>query len=218
MAPRNKKSTVNVALLNAIAAATELDGEGNKIGRITQEEHATIKDFVVVNPSNVVDGKAAVMLNDAGKQYLANLTNPQAASKPMYGIIANAVIPASKRGNRKGAGAPTQYPFDTLEVGQAFFVGNSKKAEAAKKLGSTVSQQNMKYRTPTGQTEVKEVTDRKTKVKASKTVPIYTQDRKFVLRSIKQGDVIDANGNKAPEDGALIGRVDPNAEEHKEAA
>jgi hypothetical protein len=211
MAKKAKASSVNVALLQAIAAGNETDGDNNKFGRITQEEHASVKDFVVVNPSNVVDGKAAAMLNDAGKQYLANLSNPQAQSKPMYGIITNATIPASKRGNRKGAGAPTQYPFDKLEIGQTFFVGNSQKAEAAKKLGSTVSQQNMKYRTPTGQTEVKEIMDRKTKVKAPKTVPIYTQDRKFVLRSVKSGDVL--GGWTAPEDGALIGRVDPNTAE-----
>lgn len=200
MAKKAKTTQVNVAVLMAIANA----GDN---GRVSQADGVPLVDkgFIEVNTGDVdAEGKALARVTDAGKQYLANLNSGTNESKPMFGVMDNVPIPESKRGNRKGAGAPTQYPFESMTVGQTFFVGNSAKADAAKKLGSTVSQQNMKYRTPTGQTENKEVLNRKTKVKEMKDVPLYRQDRKYVLRAIKSGDKL--GEWVAPEDGALIGR------------
>ncbi len=213
---KDKGTTVNVALLQSIANATETDASGNKVGRVTQEEYAAHKQFILVDGANVVDGKAAAMLNDAGKEYLANLNSGNNKDKPMYAVMTGFTPPPSQRGNRKGFGAPTQYPFETLEVGAIFFVPNSAKADAAKKLGSTVSQQNMKYRTEIpGQSEtvtrVKRgpknkamVDDQGNKITEQVTVPKYTQDRHFIVRPVEGGKVY--GSWTAPEDGAVVMR------------
>lgn len=213
MAKNSKAIKVNVAILNAIANAS--DG----VGRVTQAEAAPLlamnPALIEVNTADIVDDKAAARLTDAGKQYLSNLSTETNKDKPMYGIIKGVTIPPSQRGNRKGAGAPTVYPFATMEIGDSFFVPNSEKLDAAKRLGSTVSQFNMKNRTATGESEIKEVTKRGkgnkaelnpdgSKVKESKTVPVYKQDKKFVLRAVKKGQVL--GEWTAPDDGALIAR------------
>lgn len=215
MAKRPAKSVVSVALLRNIAAGTE----GNWY-RVSQEEAKQHESLIEVNTADIAEGKAAARLSEAGKQYLANVENPinsESAGKPMYGIIqAKVTIPASKRGNRKGAGAPTQYPFETMNVGDTFFVPDSaKKGNAAKHLGSTVSQQNMHYREETSET--KQVTRTKrgpgnkaeigpdgNKVKETVTVPVYKPTRKYVVRAVKKGDVL--GEWTVPDDGALVAR------------
>lgn len=206
--PKNSKGTVvNVALLQSIASG--------QVARVSQEEFATIKDFAEANGQDVVDGKAAVRLTDAGNQYLANLNSGENKDKPMFNVMKGFVPPPSQRGNKKGAGAPTQYPFATMELGEFFFVGNSQKPDAAKKLMSTVSQFNMKYRTETGETEQVERTKRGEgnkavldsegkKVKETVTVKKYKQDRKFIIRAVKGGEKY--GEWTAPEDGAAIMR------------
>lgn len=214
MAKKPKATTVNVALLNAIATAEAQGG----FGRVTKPEADSLAGLIEVNPSDIVDDKAAAKLSEAGKQYLNNLNNPtqESAGKPMYGIITNAKLPPSNRGNRKGAGAPTIYPFADLPVGGSFFVSNSDKADAAKKLQSTVSAQNLKYSEPTGEKKEVERTKRGKgnkavvdpatgqKVKEKATIDVRKPTRKFVLRPVKKGETY--GEWVAPDDGALIGR------------
>lgn len=211
MAKKPKGTVVNVELMHAIKAA----GDSH---RVSKDEASNLVEnkFVEVNTTAVdAEGKAPARLTDAGHQYLNNLNNKESQSKPMYGIMKGITIPESKRGNRKGAGAPTVYPFEAMEVGDTFFVPNSEKEDAAKRLGSTVSQQNMKYRVETGDSEVKEITKRGkgnkaevdaegNKIKETKTVPVYKQTRRYVLRAVKKGQVL--GEWTAPDDGALIGR------------
>lgn len=200
MAKRPKATQVNVAVLTAIASGPE------GVGRVSQADGIPLVNagLIEVDTTNVEDGNALARVTDAGKNYLSNLNTNTNKEKPMYGVMTGFVPPPSMRGNRKGAGAPTIYPFATMEVGQSFFVSNTDKADAAKKLGSTVSQFNMKNRTATDQTETKEVTNRKTKEKETKVVPIYKQDKKFVLRAVKAGETY--GEWKAPESGAVIFR------------
>lgn len=207
-------SAVNVILLTAIGASTEAAPY-----RVTQAEGTPLLDagLILVNTQDIVEGKAVAVLTDAGRQYLANINNPtpENKAKSMYGIMTNVPIPASNRGNRKGAGAPTVYPFADMPVGGSFFVPNSDKADAAKKLQSTVSAQNHKYSEPTGETETVEVTKRSkgnkaevdaagNKVKETVTRPIRKPVKKFVLRPITKGLVL--GDWTAPDDGALIAR------------
>src|SRR4051812_48107692 len=110
MAKKPAKVSVNVALLNVLAAAEA----AGSFGRVTQEEAKTVEGLIEVNTADVVDNKAAARLSEAGKQYLSNLNTGEKKDKPMYGIMTNVPIPASNRGNRKGAGAPTVYPFADL--------------------------------------------------------------------------------------------------------
>lgn len=210
-----KSSAVNVILLTAIASAPDATPY-----RVTKAEGTPLLEagLIVVDTSDIVDDKAAAKITEAGKTYLTNSANPtqETQGKPMYGIIANAIVPPSNRGNRKGAGAPTVYPFADLPVGGAFFVPNSDKADAVKKLQSTVSAQNHKYSEPTGDTETVTVTKRGKgnkaeldangeKVKEQVTRPIRKPVRKFVLRPITKGTDI-GGGVLANDDGALIAR------------
>lgn len=216
MAKKSKGTNVNVALLTAIA-------NGNASYRVTKDEGVPLvtAGLIEVNTGDVdAEGKAPARITEAGSKYLSevNSNNQESASKPMYGIIPVKVeIPASKRGNRKGAGAPTQYPFAEMQVGQTFFVPDSeKKGNAAKHLGSTVSQQNMHYRevipgatkqverTKRGKDNKAELDAQGNKVKETVTVPEYKQTRKFVMRAVKAGQVL--GEWTAPADGALIGR------------
>lgn len=211
MAKKPKATTVNVALLTAIANGTTT--------RVTQAEGGPLlaEGLIVVNTQDIVEEKALAQVTPAGTAYLANVNNPttENKAKPMYGIMTNVPIPASNRGNRKGAGAPTVYPFADLPVGGSFFVPNSDKADAAKKLQSTVSAQNMKYSEPTGETHQVEVTKRGKgnkaeldangqKIKETVTRPVRKAVRKFVLRPVVKGVAI--GEWVPPDDGALIAR------------
>lgn len=170
------------------------------------------------------DGEAKATLTDAGTKYLAD-NQPKAASSASngaaavspYAIITNAVLPPSKRGN-KGGGAPTQYPFDALEIGQTFFVPVSEKhPDPVKTLGSTVSSANMRYAEDTG--EKREVNRAKrgegnkavkdaagNKVMEKVTVPVYKYTRKFSIRGVVKGETY--GQWVAPENGALIARIE----------
>jgi len=212
MAKKAKVVSVNVLLLTAIASSTEAMPY-----RVTQAEAASLEGLIEVNTGDIVEGKALARVTPEGQEYLNKINNPteESKGKPMYGIMTNVPIPASNRGNRKGAGAPTVYPFAGLPVGGTFFVPNSDKADAAKKLQSTVSAQNHKYSEPTGETETVTVTKRGkgnkaevdangNKVKEEVTRPIHKPVRKFVLRPVIKGQVI--GDWTAPDGGALIGR------------
>lgn len=157
----------------------------------------------------------------AAKDYLAaNAGTPEATAASNHAIITNAVLPpAKKRGNSEGSGAPTKYPFATLEVGQSFFSANSehKKGDAVKGLGSTVSAQNDKYSEPTGEmkTATRAVRDKTTKKavlnpdgsKQTETVqlPVKKYNRKFTIRPVVGGQKY--GEWTAPADGALVART-----------
>ena len=169
------------------------------------------------------NGNAACRALPAAKDYLAANSNGASVNTPTtsnYAVITNAVLPeAKKRGNISGSGAPTKYPFATLEVGQTFFSANSehKKGDAVKGLGSTVSAQNDKYAEPTGEmkTVTRAVRDKTTKKaqldangnKVTETVqlPVKKYNRKFTIRPVVGGQTY--GGWQAPADGALIGRT-----------
>lgn len=209
--------TVNTDLLKAIAIGT--------VTRVTQEEAVLAgltndPPMIEVNQTDIVDGKAAVRLSDAGKAMLANGA-AQPASAPAgtgFALISGAVLPPSKRKGGGGSGAPKKYPFDEMEVGASFFVPvTAAVPDPVKKLGSTVSSVNMRYAVKTGETKVVERTVRGAGNKAvknadgsnqreTKTVDVYKQTRKYVIRPVVKGTVY---GNWTAEaDGALIGRVE----------
>lgn len=172
---------------------------------------------VDINQTDAV-GNALVALTEAGVKMVGNST-PTGAVAPVspYAILSGVQLPVSKRGFAKGGGAPTQYPFDKLEVGQSFFVPVSEKhPNPVKTLGSTVSAQNFKYSEETGETEQKERAKRGKKNKAvldengnkimeTVTVKLRRPLRKFSIRPVKAGV---AYGSWTPEaDGAVIART-----------
>jgi hypothetical protein len=109
------------------------------------------------------------------------------------------------------------YPFDSLEVGQSFFVPVSEKhPDPVKTLGSTVSSANMRYAEETGEhktvNRAKRGEDRKALLDASGnkimeqvSIPVYKHTRKFSIRGVEAGK---SYGSWiAPATGALIARV-----------
>ena len=137
-----------------------------------------------------------------------------------YAILKNVELPAAKRrGNPSGNGAPTKYPFESMEVNDTFFSANSehKKGDAVKALGSTISAQNKKYSTETGQTKTvtRAVRDKHTHKavlnadgsKQTETVqlPVLEYNRKFTIRPVEGG--VSYGGWTAPESGALVART-----------
>jgi len=169
----------------------DVDAEGGYLARLTQKG---------------IDGMGNTNTNSAA-----------ATGASQFAVIKNAVLPESKRGFGRKAGE-SKYPFATMEVGDSFFVSNADAdGDALKKLTSTVSNMNNKYRTEVaGQTETKTRTKRGEGNKAVKdeagnpvketvTVPVYKQDRKFSIRGVKGGETY--GQWVAPADGALIGRT-----------
>jgi hypothetical protein len=165
--------------------------------------------------------KAAVRATLAATAYLTINTSPvtAVASSSNYALISNAVLPApKKRGNSFGSGAPTKYPFADMTVGSSFFSANSEhaKGDALKALGSTVSSQNRKYATETGETKTQKRAKRDEDNKAILdadgnkiieivTLPVLKYERKFTIRAVSAGQTY--GGWVAPADGALIGRT-----------
>ena len=193
-----------------------------KTGRATQAvgEPLVKQGLIEVNTNDIDEnGAAAARLTQKGIDGMPTVKNTNAAPAAVssFALIDNAVLPESKRGFGRTAGV-SKYPFDGMNVGQTFFVGNAdvEGGDAVKKLTSTVSNMNNKYRTDTGKTEEKTRTKRGDgnkavldeagkKVKETVTVPVYTQDRKFNIRPVKAGEKY--GQWQAPADGALIGRV-----------
>jgi hypothetical protein len=196
----------------------------------TAHQPMLAEKLVEVNPAMIdpQDGtKFATRATPAAEAYLANpapnVSEP--AAKTAYQVMTGIELPAAKRrGNPNGGGAPTKYPFATMDVGAVFFSGNSehKNKDAVKSLGSTVSAQNeknaeqlIKDGVPQTKTITRAVRDKTTKKaavgpdgkKITETVelPVKKYNKKFTIRPVAKGY---KSGNwEAPEDGALIGRI-----------
>lgn len=218
---------IDKAYLKTIVDAT-VAGQPAYVGQVMgQPMLAHTPPLIEINPSvtNPADPSQVMCRSTAAAvDYLAAAdTAPVDAAKPAgngYAVMTGiALPPAKKRGNTSGSGAPTKYPFESMDVGAMFFSGNSehKKGDAVKALGSTISSQNKKYSTPTGamKTVTRAVRDKQThkavldasgkKVTETVDLPVLEYSRKFTIRPVEAG-----YGNdqwKAPEAGALIARV-----------
>ncbi len=211
------KSVVNMSLLGSIATGAT--------GYISQADALPLLNhnppLIDVNTSVLDDsGNAKVWLTDAGKAVAPNGAAKAAASSstPQYAIISNAIFVPSekKRAGRGGGGAPTIYPWASMEVGSMFFVGVSQKPDPFKSMQSAVSSANMKYSEEVGEpvphTRTKRGPGNKAVVDANgdpvrETVMKKKRKavRKFDLRSFKKGEVL--GDWTAPEDGVVVGRV-----------
>lgn len=195
--------------------------EIEKTGRVTADAGKPLLDMglIEVNTGDVdASGAAAARLTQKGIDGMGAKKSDAAAPKAsQFALIEGVVLPESKRGFGRQAGS-SKYPFADMVVGQSFFVANDSVdgGDALKKLTSTVSNMNNKYRTETGETVSKTRTKRGEgnkavvdeagkKVKETVTVPVYKQDRKFTIRGVKAGVVY--GSWTAPGDGAVIARV-----------
>lgn len=211
MAKHNKTVIAALKLIQDTGRATQAVGEPLvKLG------------LIEVNTDDIDDnGAAAARLTQKGIDGMPvnkNASNEGVAHTASgFALIDNAVLPESKRGFGRVAGT-SKYPFVNMNNGQSFFVANAdvEGGDALKKLTSTVSNMNNKYRTDTGEKVSKTRTQRGegnkavvnaegNKVKETVTVPVYKQDKKFSIRPVKGGETY--GGWQAPADGALIARV-----------
>ncbi len=209
------KKSVNKGLLTAIA--------GGQVTHISKEDASPLLShepaLIEVNTNMLDDqGRAMVRLTAPGQAMLngSGVTTGEAKASP-YAVITNAELPPSKRGFGGRGGAPTVYPFDSLEVGQSFFVPVSEKhPNPVKTLGSTVSSANMRFAQDTGETKIVERAKRGkrnkleldasgNKIMETKTVPVYKFTRKFSIRAVEAGKSYGAW--TAPATGALIART-----------
>jgi len=209
MAKHNKSVTAALTLIQQTGRATQAVGEPLvKMG------------LIEVNTADVDDNSAAAArLTQKGIDGMPvnKNTNEAAPAAGGFALIDGVELPESKRGFGRVAGT-SKYPFATMDIGKSFLVINAEVegGDAVKKLTSTVSNMNNKYRTPTGATENKTRTKRGdgnkavtdeagNKVKETVTVPVYTQDRKFSIRPAKAGEVY--GSWTCPADGAIIKRT-----------
>lgn len=190
-------------------------------GRVSQDVATKLgpMGLIEVNTGDIDENDmAACRLTQKGLEGMGKNTNTNAASTgSKFALIDNAVLPESKRGFGRKAGE-SKYPFADMNLGQSFFVSNDEVegGDALKKLTSTVSNMNNRYRTETGEMQTVTRTVRGegnkavlnedgSKRKETKQVPVYKQDRKFNIRAVEAGKKY--GGWKAPANGALIARV-----------
>ena len=190
-------------------------------GRVSQDVATKLgpMGLIEVNTGDIdQNDMAACRLTQKGLEGMGKNTNTNAASTgSKFALIDNAVLPESKRGFGRKAGE-SKYPFADMNLGQSFFVSNDEVegGDALKKLTSTVSNMNNRYRTETGEMQTVTRTVRGegnkavlnedgSKRKETKQVPVYKQDRKFSIRAVEAGK--EYGGWKAPANGALIARV-----------
>jgi hypothetical protein len=222
MAKKNKVASVETT--SDVAGQIDLNllsaiGSG-KVNYVSREDGLPLLQhnppLIEVNMNDVVDGKAAVRLTDAGNAMVAANSTPVPAHTHKYDIITGVEIPKPKRSGG-GAGAPVVYPFDKMDVGHSFFVPvSAKHPDPVKTLGSTVSSANMRYAVETG--EQKQITRTKrgdknkamldangNKIKETVIVPVRKATRKFVIRPVKAG--VKYGEWMAESDGSLIARI-----------
>lgn len=174
----------NEAISNAEGIAT----------RATESGIAFIKDSESsVEESNVAETGAEDERVDASDEtYVETVAKPAEAK---FVIASNIEIPEKVKAKRKSV---TAYPFDSLEIGQSFFVpASDKKPNPAKSLASTITTANDRYAYEIeGETEIN---------RRGQTVPKKGYNKKFIVRPIKDGAAWGYDGVE----GAAVWRIDP---------
>lgn len=206
-------------LIEATASAQGFGYVNADDGKPMVEQGLIIVNANQPNPANAEE--VAAKAQPAAQVYLDGLA-PQGsqvnngASVGVGSIItATFVAPAAKRrGNAPGAGAPSKYPFDKLEVGSQFFVGNSEveKGDAFKTMSATVSSTNRRNSEETGEVVKVERAKRDDNkqpilVDGKKVMEVVEQKKRKALKHYK---IVAVEGGKkygewtAPENGAVI--------------
>ncbi len=199
MAAKNSKNTVPavvVTLADIVAAGAE--------GVFTVPSiHTPLveKGLVEINPAMVdAAGFIATRATQAG---IEAVNGPAPIASSCFQIENNVPIPAVVGRGRADA---TVYPFDSLQVGQSFFVPNTeKKPDAAKSMASTVSSAVARYAIPDPSGATKTVPVKQYQVEpngkialdangkrivlseTTKQVPVMIRKREFVLRAVEGG-------------------------------
>ncbi len=169
-------------------------------------------------------GKVAATLTVDGAKAVTEAGHSDEHTKPMatYAVQSGGLeLPKVKRGFGKGGGggAPVKYPFETMNIGDYFFVANADvaKGDAFKTMGSAVGSANQRFAEPTGQektvTRAKRGPDNKAikgpdgkNMMETVTLPEKRQTKHFVVRAVEAGKTYGAF--TAPSDGAVVARLE----------
>ena len=212
---------MNMELLKSIGNAQA----ANALFYVSQAEGMPLVQhsppLITVDPSKVDPAdtsKISAFLTDAGARTVAEAAQPKPALSISV-LSGDFARPKAKRGGGRGTGAPVKYPFDTVEIGQFFFVPNSEvaKGDAFKTLGSAVGSANQRYSEGTGEfeqvTRAKRGPDHKTvkDAEGKNVMEEVTSEkkrslRKFVVSKVEAGKSYGAF--TAPADGAVVMRVE----------
>jgi hypothetical protein len=220
-------SGINVAILRAIANA-------NAANTAIYVSPAEGMDLVKHQPPLItVDGsnkdpndanKIAAHITDDGAKYLDSVNGETAKPSAHFAVQSGGLeLPKITRQGGFGGGAPTKYPFETMNVGDFFFVANTDvaKGDAVKTMGSAAGSANQRFAEDiviNGEIQTHQVTrakrgpDHKSvkgpdgkNVMETVTVNKKRFTKKFVVRPVKAG--VKYGEWTAPADGAVVARV-----------
>lgn len=209
--------TVNVELLRSIADATKIDSFV-----YTADAHSApliAAGYAEVNRLMTNDkGEKATRATPAGIEYAAqqgatsaNQTETERTAatgnegRSAFTIVKGVEPPKPKRGGRSGM----VYPFDSMEVGDSFFVpATNEKPNPAKSLASTVSSATARYAVKDGTKQVPKRDANGNEIPGQfDTVDNYRNTRVFVARAVEDGAPWGSPGVK----GAGVFRIADNA-------
>jgi hypothetical protein len=210
---------MDMTVLRAVANATA----ANSVLYVTAAEGKPLLDagFITINPANRDPedaNKIAATVTEAGVHAL-NGAKPAAVSA--FAVQKGGIeLPKVERGFKKGVrggGRDAKYPFETMEVGEFFFVANTavKNGDAIKTLGSAAGSANQRFAVGTGERETVQRAKRGSDHKAIKgsdgknVMETVEQEKKnftkkFVVRAVKANVAYGAF--TAPADGAVVAR------------
>jgi hypothetical protein len=213
------KAIANATAASAVFYVSQADG-------LPLVQHNPPLITVDVNSKDPSDAsKVAAKLTDAGAQLLASQGQNNEHTKPVHNYSVQSgglVLPKTER-KGFGGGAPTKYPFETMQVGDYFFVPNSdvEKGDAFKTMSSAVGSANQRFAedvVENGVIKTKQVERAKRgpdhkaikgpdgkNEKETVTVNEKRFTKKFVCRAVKKG--VEYGNWTAPDDGAVITRV-----------
>lgn len=212
---------MNTELLKSLAQATAAGtpfyvSQADGLPLLKNDPALISVDPAKVDPTDA--SKIAATITAEGAKLVSGLNGTVAtAAKPVAQVMVGTGFarPKVKRGGGGGSGAPVKYPFDTLEVGQFFFIPNSEvaKGDAFKTLGSAVGSANQRYAKDTGETHqvtrAKRGADHKTikgadgkNVMETVTLSKKVATRRFVVNKVEGGKEYGAF--TAPSDGAVV--------------
>ena len=193
-----------LAALRAVRKSTDKDGYA--YGWYPQSLVGVSFGLIEVNESQKQGDFVAVKLTTAGRAQLDVADEDAAEPAPpvhatdgyvMAKVDVAAMTPVKKK---KAAPKTSNYPFDSLGVGEGFFVpATAEVTNPERTLSPTVSAFNTKYSTVTGKREVV------SKKGVARMVDEREYSRKFRVKRVKAGSVV--GGFSAPADGALVVRI-----------
>lgn len=202
MAITKKQAAADKQLLSVIVEAT-VNGSFTHASEKSLKNLVDSGDVEVNNDIKDAEGNPAVRATQQGidkmnqetvqtvEPHEQALVESHAPTKPAFLLSSDIPMPEQ---SRRVTGRTGIYPFDTMEVGQSFFVSDVDKPiksedgtvvyDAFKGLSSTISSANLRYSEPTGEKAIAQ-----TGRNAGKEIDVMRPLRKFEQRRLTENGV-----------------------------